>query len=398
MSRGQDCAEILGIPTTDPRMLAIPLGSSGLWLRMVEAMRRMRSTTLRFGEHVPDGDELARAFSISRQELDDCLHPLERVGLLVREEDGALTSPLLVDQAERRRLALERREAARAALERAIETGEVPQDTNLRSVTAQINGRKGGRPRKDAKAAGQRNMPFFGAVPSAPGNPGENPTGFSAKPSEQNPTGFLTNRSEQKPDDAFGSAASRGLPDCSSKENQTGRQSDTRARAETRETQQARTHASKTQHAETQHAETQHAETQHAETHPLVSPAELDRIGKRMLALARLPATSWGNNSRDIVSSWLATGLTETELVVAAEEALRRRPRDVRTLGWFTPVFRQAADDRPPADPGEPLVTLTIDQERLYQAATRDWVTKVQARDFKAKRPQRADFAAVHAA
>lgn len=373
MSRAQECAEILGIPTVDPRMLAIPLGSSGLWLRLVEAMRRMRSTTLRFGDHAPDGAELARALAVSQQELDECLDPLVRVGLLLRETDGALTSPLLVDQAERRRLAAERREAARAALERAIEVGEVPQGTTLRAMTAQMNGRKGGRPRKDGEAAGQRNMPFFGVVPSTSGNPSENPTGFSGKPSED------------KPGTASGFLSSRGLTDCLPEDEQSGRQAAGRAGAETQETQRPKTQ-------ETQRGETQRAETQ------AQAPAELDRIGHRILALAGLPAKSWGANSRGIVAGWLSTGLSEAELVATAEEALRGRPRDVRSLGWFTPVFRQAADDRPPADPEKPVVKLSPEQERRFQAASQEWVAKVTGGDLKARRPSREAFAGEDAA
>ena len=135
MSRGQDNAELLALQVADPRMLAIPLVAGSLWLRMVEAMRRMGATTLRFGGYVPDEGEMARSLSVSVEELRTGLEPLVQVGLLVQEPDGALSSPLLVAQAERRRLAAERR----ATLQHAVD--EEPQPTN---VVQLFPGRTGG--------------------------------------------------------------------------------------------------------------------------------------------------------------------------------------------------------------------------------------------------------------
>ncbi len=372
MSRDAD--EVLRLATESVHMRELPFGCSQLWVGVTMAMINARVTTLTFRGRAASVESLARVLACPADDVARCLDPLLEASLLVREPDGGLTCPLLVDQAERRRVAAERREAARTALERAIEVGEVPPGTTLRAMTAQMNGRKGGRPRKDGEPAGQRNMPFYGLVPSASGNPSENPTGFTGKPGEE------------KPSDVVGSSASRGLTDCLPVQDQAGRQSEGRAGEETQETQHGKTQAAKTQ------------ETQREKTQAQVPAAELDRIGRRMLALAGLPAASWGANSRSIVAGWLATGLSETELVVAAEEALRRRPRDVRSLGWFTPLFRQAADDRPAADPDQPQVTLSLEEERRYQAAAREWVDKVKAGDLKARRPTREAFSAEHAA
>ncbi len=372
MSRGQENAEILGIPSTDPRMLAIPLAASSLWLRLVEAMRRMRATTLRFGDHVPDHGELARVLAVSEAELGLCLDPLVRVGLLLREEDGALTSPTLVEQAERRRMDAERRAAAVEAFEaevaRAQAAGEEP-PASRRAMTSRTNGRNGGRPRKDGSPPSQRAMPFYGVVPSAPGNPG-NPTGFVAKPEVA------------KPENPSGFEASRGLTDCLDSDQQSVRQSGTHAR----ETQ------------ETHDGETRGAETQ-AKPEPPAAPETLDRIGRRVLAIAGLSAGSWAANSRPIAAAWLSMGLTEAQIVEEAEAAVKRAaPGSIRKIGFFNPVLREAADRRRPGATAEPEVVLTAEQEESYRRAVAGWEAALRGGDFKPKHPRRAAFSSAAAA
>lgn len=90
-------------------------------------------------------------------------------GFMARDDAGGLFSPHLYDRLLRKEERAARKaqaEADRAQwVAEAQERGDAPQGMTPKQIASILNGRKGGRPRKNpAPAAGQKNMPFYGVV------------------------------------------------------------------------------------------------------------------------------------------------------------------------------------------------------------------------------------------
>ncbi len=118
MGRRCDCSILLDELATNPALKTASLASRAVWLALLRAMQVGAVSVLRFGSHVPNRMELAMLVAASETETETEIAALVERGLLVREADGALASPLL-------------------------------QRIAKRSETNRINGLKGGRPRKD---------------------------------------------------------------------------------------------------------------------------------------------------------------------------------------------------------------------------------------------------------
>jgi hypothetical protein len=159
MAKACDCGFILEAFERDPRLACLPLAVRALWLVLVRRMQQLGQVGLVFGSEIPNQREIAMMVAVSETELETHLAPLLARGLLVRREDGALESPLLVARQKR-------------------------------AETARNNGLKGGRPRRDGSPPRQREMVM--AVPgglSAPAaetqaKPGGGTVGSLAKLAE----------------------------------------------------------------------------------------------------------------------------------------------------------------------------------------------------------------------
>lgn len=107
----------------EARMLTLPPDTQMLWLRIAKMMQRDGISVLRFGNVVLKTKMIARLVSWpeteSETELETKIAELCERGLLAREEDGAVSCPMLAQ-------------------------------ASTRSEINRINGSKGGRPRKNA--------------------------------------------------------------------------------------------------------------------------------------------------------------------------------------------------------------------------------------------------------
>jgi hypothetical protein len=101
MAKACDCAGLLEMVTRDPRLRTLPAAARMLWLELVMAMRVAGVSVLRFGADVPDTNALAMLVAMSPGEVAANIEPLVGRGLLVREADGALGSPMLAAAAAR---------------------------------------------------------------------------------------------------------------------------------------------------------------------------------------------------------------------------------------------------------------------------------------------------------
>ena len=101
MAKSCECAGLLEMVTRDPRLRTLPAAARMLWLELVMAMRAAGVSVLRFGGHVPDANEMAMLAAMPASDVAANLEAIVGRGLLVRERDGALSSPLLVASANR---------------------------------------------------------------------------------------------------------------------------------------------------------------------------------------------------------------------------------------------------------------------------------------------------------
>lgn len=141
MGRRCACERLLEFWETDPRFALAGTSAAAIWLRLVRVLQRMGdSSVLRFGSVVGSATEIALAIRTQETELEPGINRLAELGLLAREEDGALSVPWLADGA-------------------------------ARASSARSNGLRGGRPRKgetreeaNVRRQGHLPLPISGGV------------------------------------------------------------------------------------------------------------------------------------------------------------------------------------------------------------------------------------------
>lgn len=140
MGRRCACERLLEFWEGDPRFALAGASAAAIWLRLVRVLQRMGdSSVLRFGSVVGSVAEIALAIRTQETELEPAINRLAELGLLTREEDGALSVPWLAEGA-------------------------------ARASSARSNGLRGGRPRKGetkedmhARRQGHLALPFSGS-------------------------------------------------------------------------------------------------------------------------------------------------------------------------------------------------------------------------------------------
>ncbi|MFT9063277.1 MAG: hypothetical protein ABF430_05680 [Acetobacter persici] len=148
---------------------SMPADLHGVMIKLHDALKEMRSCVFRIGLDVMHDSEIAQQVGLSSDALADTLPAIIRKGMMARDDGGALYSPHLYDRLLRKEERAARKaqaEADRAQwVAEAQERVDAPQGMTPKQIASILNGRKGGRPRKNpAPAAGQKNMPFYGLV------------------------------------------------------------------------------------------------------------------------------------------------------------------------------------------------------------------------------------------
>lgn len=148
---------------------SMPADLHGVIMKLHDALKEMRSCVFRIGLDVMQDSEIAQQVGLSGEALADTLPAIIRKGMMARDDGGALFSPHMYDKllrSEERAARKAQAEADRAQwVGEAQARGDVPQGMTPKQLASIINGRKGGRPRKNpASAPGQKNMPFYGVV------------------------------------------------------------------------------------------------------------------------------------------------------------------------------------------------------------------------------------------
>ena len=136
---------------------------------MTQALRKMRSCVFACGAEILTDTDVVKITLVPEDIFARVLPRLVLRGFMARDDAGALFSPHLYDRLLRKEERAARKaqaEADRAQwLAEAQERGDAPQGMTPKQIASILNGRKGGRPRKNpAQAAGQKNMPFYGVV------------------------------------------------------------------------------------------------------------------------------------------------------------------------------------------------------------------------------------------
>jgi len=111
----------------DPRVVTLPAAAQTLWIRVITAMQNSGISVLRFGSDIMKPSEIGLFVGIAETEIETHLGRLIERGLLRRDDDGAVICPMLAAS------------MSRAEINR-------------------INGKRGGRPRKDASPPGQSSL------------------------------------------------------------------------------------------------------------------------------------------------------------------------------------------------------------------------------------------------
>lgn len=148
---------------------SMPADLHGVIIKLHDALKEMRSCVFRIGLDIMQDSEIAQQVGLSGDALADTLPAIIRKGMMARDDGGALFSPHMYDKllrSEERAARKAQAEADRAQwVGEAQARGDVPQGMTPKQIASVINGRKGGRPRKNpASAPGQKNMPFYGVV------------------------------------------------------------------------------------------------------------------------------------------------------------------------------------------------------------------------------------------
>lgn len=179
----------------------LPAELHGVIVKLHDALKEMRSCVFRIGQDVMQDAEIALVAGMPSDVLVSTLPAIIRKGMMARDDTGALFSPHFYDKV----LRSEERAARKAQAEQdraqwvveAQARGGVPTGLTPKQLASILNGRKGGRPRKNGvPVAGQKNMPFYGVVGGTE-NPNKKPE--SAQVMENaNPTGSLGSLEEER--------------------------------------------------------------------------------------------------------------------------------------------------------------------------------------------------------
>lgn len=154
---------MLQIPATFDRddvpsmafLKVLPAELRGVFHSLMDALKSARDVVFRVGGRALDDVQVAQMACENVEVLRRVLPELEFTRFILRDEDGALYSPHLVERQIRR----EERAQARAERQRRLEefqarqeAGEFAPEAGVKAMTSRANASKGGRPRKGEKA------------------------------------------------------------------------------------------------------------------------------------------------------------------------------------------------------------------------------------------------------
>ncbi|GAN61579.1 hypothetical protein ACI01nite_25280 [Acetobacter cibinongensis] len=173
-----------GAVTPLKMLRSMPAELRGVVTNLHEALKEIRSCVFRAGTLVLTDEQVALQAWLDGATLKRTLPIIIQAGFMARDDAGALFSPHLYDRLLRKEERAARKaqaEADRAQwVAEAQDRGDAPQGMTPKQIASIINGRKGGRPRKNpAPAVGQKNMPFYGVV------------GGTEKPEQKNNTSWV---------------------------------------------------------------------------------------------------------------------------------------------------------------------------------------------------------------
>ncbi|WP_317215520.1 hypothetical protein [Gluconobacter sp. GP1] len=171
----------------------LPAEQRGVFHSLMEALKAARDVVFRVGGRALDDAQVAQMACENVDVLQRVLPELEFTRFILRDEDGALYSPHLVECHIRR----EERAQARAEKQRRLEefqerqdAGQFASDASVKVMTSRANAAKGGRPRKgetaeeardrrEREAVQQREMRLLSAVSGGRVSETENQNQFS---------------------------------------------------------------------------------------------------------------------------------------------------------------------------------------------------------------------------
>lgn len=129
----------------------LPAEQRGVFHSLMDALKAAREVVFRVGGRALDDAQVAQMACEHVDVLQRVLPELEFTRFILRDEDGALYSPHLVERQIRR----EERAAAHAEKQRRLEefqerqdAGEFAPEASVKAMTSRTNATKGGRPRK----------------------------------------------------------------------------------------------------------------------------------------------------------------------------------------------------------------------------------------------------------
>lgn len=171
----------------------LPAEQRGVFHSLMDALKAARDVVFRVGGRALDDAQVAQMACEHVDVLQRVLPELEFTRFILRDEDGALYSPHLVERQIRR----EERAAARAEKQRRLEefqerqdAGEFAPQASVKVMTSRANAAKGGRPRKgetseqarerrEREAVEQREMRLLSSISGGAVSETENQNQFS---------------------------------------------------------------------------------------------------------------------------------------------------------------------------------------------------------------------------
>lgn len=130
----------------------LPAEQRGVFHSLMDALKSARDVVFRVGGRALDDAQVAQLACENVEVMRRVLPELELTRFMLRDEDGALYSPHLVERQIRRA----ERAAARAEQQRRLEefqarqeAGEFAPGASVKAMTSRANAAKGGRPRKN---------------------------------------------------------------------------------------------------------------------------------------------------------------------------------------------------------------------------------------------------------